>query len=97
MRGIDALCECRDKRERAGVLRNSRVRSGGRAGVMGGGAPLVEDLWAARQDVWSGRSAASAAPPRPPLSRSRTRGRPRWGWTLSPRGAHTSHLCVGGG
>lgn len=48
-----------------------------------------------RRDVWSGRSAALAAPPRPPPSHSRTRGRPRWAWTLSPRGVHISHLKRG--
>lgn len=43
MRGIDALCECRDERERAGVLR-VKGAVGGRAGVKGGGASLVEDF-----------------------------------------------------
>lgn len=42
MRGINALCECRDKRERAGVLR-VKGRSGA-APVSGGEASLVEDF-----------------------------------------------------
>lgn len=91
MRGVDALRECRDERERAGVLR-VKGAVGGRASL--GGTRGLSSWWrrGRRPDVWSGGSSAWAAPPRPPPSRSRTRARPRWGWTLSPRGARTSRL-----
>lgn len=89
MRGINALCECRDKRERAGVLR-VKGRSG--AAPVSGVRPSSWRLWGVRRDVWSGQSAALAALPHPLLSRSRTRGRPHWGWTLYLRGARTFHL-----
>lgn len=91
MRGIDALCECRDEREGRCV---AGLRGGqGPRQCQGRGALSSWRLWEGRQDVWSGRSAALAAPPRPPPSRSRTRGQPRWGWTPSPRGARIFHLA----
>lgn len=96
--GASTLSVSAETRERGQVcLRVFKGRSEGRAGVTGRGGGLSSwRLSGGPRDVWSGRSAALAAPPRPPPSRSRTRGRPRWGWTLCPRGARTFHLEEGG-
>lgn len=92
MRGIDALCECRDEREGRCVAGLRGGRGPRQCRWVGGGALSSWRLWVGRQDVWSGQSVALAAPLLPPPSRSRTRGRPHWGWTLSLHGAHIFHL-----